>query len=33
MTDALQAMHANIKQENVDGAGTVLWCTWGRPWR
>ena len=29
----LQAKHASIRQETIDGAGTVLWCTWGRPWR
>lgn len=32
MTDKLQAAHPAIKQDVVDGSGTVLWCTFGRPW-
>ena len=32
MSDALQAKHQAIHRESVDGVGTVLWATFGRPW-
>ena len=33
MTDILAEFHPSIKKTVVDGAGTVLYSTFGKPWR